>query len=192
MYFDNSNVFKSIRTLNWRIDVEKLCAKLSTDGPIWQTYFFAAVSEPPRFAQTNFYQMLKNKLRWETLILPLGSKTIRCKACSSIRRVSTEKGVDVAIATKLLTHAMNKAFDTAILVSGDKDYLETIKSVKNYGLRIEIVGFRHSMSRELAAESSSPVLFLDDVRKEIELVRFDEETEKLLEPESDETDIESK
>ncbi len=177
---DNSNVFKSIRRLNWRIDVEKLIASIEKDGPIWQTYFFAAVSEPPRFAQTNFYKMLKNKLHWETLILPLGSKTISCKNCKCTRRESTEKGVDVAIATKLLTHAINRAYDTAILISGDKDYLETVKAVKNLGLRVEIIGFHHSMSRDLADESSVPVLYLDDIKKEIELIKIDMETEKLL------------
>ena len=180
MYFDNSNIFKGQMDVGWRIDAEKLVARLSQDGDIWQTYFFAAVTDPPRYAQTAFYRRLKEVLRWETVLFPLGTKTVRCRSCKASHRTRAEKGVDVAIATKMLTHAMTRAFDTAILVSGDKDYLDTVRAVKNHGLRVEIVSFRHSLSHDLAHESSLPVLILDDIRKDIELPKPDEEAEKFV------------
>lgn len=186
MYFDNSNIFKAQQTSGWRIDAEKMMARLSRDGEIWQTYFFAAVNDPPRYSQTAFYRRLKEKLRWETIIFPLGSRTTRCWDCGATRRVHTEKGVDVAIATKMLTHAIVRAFESAILVSGDKDYLETVRTVKNFGLRVEIVSFRASLSGELAAESSAPVVFLDDLRSEIELFKPDTEAESLTTSEEEE------
>ena len=179
VYFDNSNIFHGQRYAGWRIDAEKLQARLEQDGPIWQVYFFGAATEPPRYMQTAFYRMLKEKLRWETLILGLGQKTVRCSACNRWRRTYTEKGVDVAIATRMLTHAIHKAFETAVLISGDKDYLETVKTIKNMGLRVEIVAFRESLSHELAHESSAPVLYLDDIRSEIELFKSDSEAEAL-------------
>ena len=183
VYFDNSNIFQGQIKVGWRIDAEKLMKKLSESGDVWQTFFFAAVTDPPRYSQTNFYKLLKDKLRWEVFLFPLGSKTVTCKSCKGAWRTYTEKGVDVAIATKLLTHAINKAFDTAILVSGDKDYIETIRNVKNFGLRVEIASFRHALSRELGAESSAPVIFLDDLKSEIEMKRPDIEAEKLTNPE---------
>ena len=124
--------------------------------------------------------MLKEKLHWETYVFPLGSRTLTCNKCGTSRRTLTEKGVDVAIATRLLTHAMNRAFETAILVSGDKDYLETVRLVKNMGLRVEIVTFRRSLSQELGNESSAPIMFLDDLRGEIELMKPDKEVEALV------------
>ena len=182
MYFDNSNIFHSQRHVGWRIDANKLFEKLQETGEIWQTYFFAAVTDPPRFSQTNFYKMLKNSLHWETFIFPLGQKTQKCKNCNSSWASWTEKGVDVALATKMLTHGMNKAFDTAILVSGDKDYLETVRTVKGFGLRVEIVAFRNSLANELAEESSMPVIYLDDIRIEIELVKPEPVVEELQGP----------
>src|SRR5437899_12268366 len=113
--------------------------------------------------------MLKEELRWETVLFSLGNKTFHCHNCKKTHYLKTEKGVDVAIATKMLTHAINKAFDTAILLSGDKDYLDTVRTVKNLGLRVEIVSFRHSLSSDLAAESSASIVYLDDLRNEIEL-----------------------
>ena len=100
-------------------------------------------------------------------------------------KLKAEKGVDVAVAMKMLTHATNKAFDTAILVSGDKDYLDTVKTVKNLGLRVEIVSFRRSLAPDLAAESSVPVLYLDDLRGEIESLRPDSEAEELVDTEGE-------
>ena len=52
MFVDNSNIFHGSRQAGWRIDAKKLHTKLEADGPIWQTFFFAAVSDPPgcRFA----------------------------------------------------------------------------------------------------------------------------------------------
>ena len=180
VYFDNSNIFHGQRNVGWRIDAEKLQAHLEQRGPIWQVYFFGAAIEPPRYMQTVFYRMLKEKLRWETLILPLGQKTVRCLNCGRSRRTYTEKGVDVAIATRMMTHAIHKAFETAVLISGDKDYLGTVKIIKDMGLRVEIVAFRESLSNELAHESSAPVLYLDDIRSDIELPKPDREAEALL------------
>ncbi len=186
MFIDNSNIFHGSRRAKWRIDAKKLHTKLEAEGPIWQTFFFAAVSDPPRYNQTGFYKMLKNDLHYEMTVFPLGSKTSRCGKCGDTRRSFTEKGIDVALATKLLILANNRAFETAIVVSGDKDYLETIKTVKSMGLRVEIVSWRESLSQELAEESSKRVIFLDDIRSEIERVAPDSEVEQLMPPQGDE------
>jgi uncharacterized LabA/DUF88 family protein len=163
-----------------------LHARLEVDGPIWQTFFFAAVSDPPRYNQTGFYKMLKNDLHYEMVILPLGSKTVACHQCGDKRRSYTEKGIDVALATKLLILANNKAFETAIVVSGDKDYLETVKAVKNLGIRVEIVSWKRSLSYELGQESSKNVVLLDDIRADIEKAAPDKEIEDLMPPGEDE------
>ena len=169
LFVDNSNIFQGSRHAGWRIDAKKLYERLCEDGPIWQTFFFAAVTHPPRYSQTGFYRMLKEELHFETIILPLGKRTTTCRKCGDNRVVPTEKGVDVALATKLLMLAQSRSFETAIILSGDKDYLETVQAVKSQGLRIEIVSWRASLSQELGHESSANVLFLDDLRSAIEL-----------------------
>ena len=185
MFVDNSNIFHGSQQAGWRIDAKKLHVKLELDGPIWQTFFFAAVSDPPRYNQTGFYKMLKNDLHYEMTVFPLGRKTVRCKNCSSSRLSYTEKGIDVALATKLLVLANHRAFETAILVSGDKDYLETVKAVKSMGMRVEIVSWRRSLSQELSQESSKSVILLEDLRGEVEKAAPDAEVEQLMTPEEE-------
>ena len=181
VFIDNSNVFHGQMNAGWRIDAKKLNQFLAREGEIWQTYVFASVSDPPRYQQTNFYKFLKNEMRYEVLLFELGRKTTKCGKCLTTKQVRVEKGVDVAVATKMLTLANNRAFDTAILVAGDKDYLETVKAVKANGLRVEIVAWRGTVSQEMQAESSRPVIFFDDIRKEIEATTTpDPEAEKLV------------
>lgn len=169
VFVDNSNVFHGFRAAGWRIDYRRLHEFLQREGSIWQTFFFASVTDPPLYEQTQFYRFLKNDMRFEVLLFKLGQRTVRCRNCGDSRRVLVEKGVDVALATKLLTLANNKAFDTAIVVAADKDYLETVRAVKQNGLRVEIVAWRGTISKEMEAESSRPVVYLNDVRSEIEL-----------------------
>jgi len=138
-FIDNSNVFHGQIAVGWRIDAKKLHAYLEREGEIWQTFFFASVTDPPRYQQTNFYHFIKNDLRYEVFLYELGRKTVRCNNCHTSRTMLAEKGVDVALDTKMLVLANNRAFDTALLVAADRDYLETVQAVKGNGLRVEIV-----------------------------------------------------
>jgi uncharacterized LabA/DUF88 family protein len=138
------------------------------------------VNDPFRFQQTNFYRFLKETLHFETVILPLAVRTIRCKDCGKTRSAFTEKGVDVALATKMFQLANSRSFETTVLVSGDKDYLETVRAVKAQGMRGEVYSWRGSLSRDLAAESSDDVVYLDDYKAEIQLTDpVDQEAENL-------------
>ena len=180
VFIDNSNVFHGQRTAGWRIDARRLQDFLERDGEVWQVFFFASVTDPPRYQQTNFYRFLKNEMRYEVILFKLGQKTVYCRKCETSRVVPVEKGVDVALATKLLTLANNRAFDTAILVAADKDFLETVRAVKSNGLRVEIVAWRGTISSEMEAESSRPVVYFDDIRGDIELTdQPDQEAEAL-------------
>ena len=169
VFIDNSNVFHGSLNAGWRIDARRLHAFLEREGEIWQAFFFASVTDPPGYRQTGFYKFIKNEMRYEVVLFKLGQRTLKCRVCGDSRRVPVEKGVDVALATKLLTLANHRAFDTAILVAGDKDYLETVRAVKQNGLRVEIVAWRGTISAEMEAESSCPVVYLNDVRNAIEL-----------------------
>jgi len=181
MFVDNSNCFHGQKDAGWRIDYKKLHAFLEKEGKIWQTFFFASVTNPPQYQQTKFYKFIKNIMRYEVKLFELGRKTVICRKCRNRRTVPVEKGVDVALATKLLTLANNRAFDTAILVAADKDYLDTVRAVKSNGLRVEILAWKGTISAEMESESSSSVVYLNDIRKQIEYTeRPDEEADKLM------------
>ena len=167
-FIDNANIFHGQHDAGWRIDWEKFARHMDRDGEVWQTYFFASEHDPPQPNESSFYQFIKEQLRWELMLYPLGKKTISCINCDHTAVVPAEKGVDVGLATKMLILAMNQAYETAILVAGDRDYLETIKYIKGLGLRVEVIAWRGNISDELADESSEAVVYLDDLKRHIE------------------------
>lgn len=166
-FIDNANIFHGQQDIGWRIDWQRFVRFLEEDGEIWQTYFFASEHDPPLQNETSFYQFLKEQLRWEVSLYRLGQKTLSCQNCEHTHTTFAEKGVDVGLATKMLMLGINQAYETAILVAGDRDYVETVKFIKGLGLRVEVIAWRNALSNELAAESSAPVVYLDDLEKKI-------------------------
>ena len=51
------------------------------------------------------------------------------------------KGVDIALATDMLSNAYNDNFDVAVLVAGDGDYIPLISEIKRLGKVIYLVFF---------------------------------------------------
>jgi uncharacterized LabA/DUF88 family protein len=185
VFVDNSNIFHGCKAVGWRIDAKKLTELIEKRGPVWQTIFFASTNDPPRFQQTNFYKFLKEVLHFETVILSLSQRTVHCKKCGDKRVTYTEKGVDVALATRMLSLANTRTFETAVLISGDKDYFETVRAVKSLGMRVEIYSWKGALSNDLAAESSADIVYLDDHRKDLQLTTpLDKDVESLLETDS--------
>lgn len=184
VFIDNSNIFHGCKAVGWRIDARKLMDLIRKRGEVWQTIFFASATDPPRFEQTNFYRFLKEVLHFETVVLELSRRTVRCRNCRSERITYAEKGVDVALATRMLSLANTRTFETAVLVSGDKDYLETVRAVKAQGMRVEMYSWRGALSRDLAAESSTDIVYLDDHRDELQMTTApDQDADRLLETE---------
>lgn len=167
-FIDNSNVFGGFKAAGWRIDWAKFQRYLEQSEPIWQVHFFASEQDPPRAIQTEFYRYLKDHLHWEVHLYDLGKKTHTCSGCGNKDTTPTEKGVDVGLATKMLILGVNRAYETAILIAGDRDYLETVQFVKNLGLRVEVISWKSALAPEIESESSSSVLSLDNLRFQVE------------------------
>ena len=60
-----------------------------------------------------------------------------------------EKRVDIAIAREMLINAFNQNYSVGILVAGDEDYLDLIKDVKRYGIRVTGSFFNQSTSPKI-------------------------------------------
>ena len=60
----------------------------------------------------------------------------KCPNCQETLRWSTEKGVNTAIVTALLSLAGECAFDAAVLVSSDTDYLPAVEWLQSRGFKV--------------------------------------------------------
>jgi uncharacterized LabA/DUF88 family protein len=67
--------------------------------------------------------------------------------------IMVEKGVDVMLATDLVTNAYKDHYDTAIVVSGDADFYPALQAVKDVGKHVEVAAFDMNLSAESARVS---------------------------------------
>ena len=168
-FIDNSYVFSGMLAAGWRISWERLHKRLGRDGDVWQTHFFATEHIPPKDNQRNFFNILSYNLGYEIHLTSTRQRFVKCDECGASKVIYVDKGADVALVTSLLILLKNNSYDTALILSGDGDYVDALREVKRCGKRIEIVGWRNSVSRELdEIASKRPILFLDDIRDDIE------------------------
>ncbi len=64
-----------------------------------------------------------------------------------------QKGVDVQLAVDLVHFAYTDAFDIVVILSGDIDLLESMKSVKNLGKHVIVFGAQSVTSEEIKREA---------------------------------------
>ena len=60
---------------------------------------------------------------------------------------------DIRLAVDMVKLAYNDAYDTAVLVSSDGDFVPAIKAVKEIGKNVENIGFENRVSYHLQKES---------------------------------------
>lgn len=64
-----------------------------------------------------------------------------CPSCQSDMRGTEEKGVDTRIATDLVHLAWENAFDVAVLVSSDQDFVPAAEILQAKGIKVIHAGF---------------------------------------------------
>lgn len=64
-----------------------------------------------------------------------------CPSCGSLFRGSQERGVDTAIVTDMIRLAWEDAYDIAVLVSSDSDFIPAVQFLGQRGLKVIQAGF---------------------------------------------------
>jgi len=75
-----------------------------------------------------------------------------------------EKKVDIKIAVDIISLAYENAYDTAVLVSGDGDFVPVVKKVKELDKNLEVWAFRYSLANALKEElEDENINYFDDI-----------------------------
>lgn len=162
IYWGQSN-FSKLCKEKFRIDFQKLIEVISSNRELVRTVYYCSMPVKPREAQIKFNDYLR-KLGIQVVEKKLRERTNEITNVSS----STEKGVDVALATDLLGYAWENAYDVAILVSGDEDYIGAVQKVMSKGKNVEVVSFKGSTSKELS-KNCTKTTYIDDVAGTVKL-----------------------
>ncbi|MFC1875445.1 NYN domain-containing protein [Chloroflexota bacterium] len=141
IFIDGSNVYHSLRAHFGKrnIDIGKFCQKLLGRRQLVRTYYYNAQvgqkEEPERYKrQRNFLDSIAaipyTELRLGRLVYNNWPNT-----------PPYEKGVDIQLATDMITHSFKGNYDAAILVAGDNDFVGALQAVKDNGKNVEVTLF---------------------------------------------------
>jgi uncharacterized LabA/DUF88 family protein len=151
IFIDGSNMYHSLKAFFKRTDIDLGCfsQKILEKRRLVRIYYYNAVvgktEEPERFNdQEKFFKSVAAIPYTE---LRLGHLVYTNQWPSS---PPFEKGVDVQLATDMITHAFKNNYDVAILVAGDNDFVGAIQAIKDNGKHVEVALFgQESTSRQL-------------------------------------------
>ncbi|HIC97261.1 MAG TPA: NYN domain-containing protein [Aquificaceae bacterium] len=171
IFIDGSNLFHGIRHLNVKIDYVKLVEFLRESRRLVRAYFYTAVPQDKdvKKGTPEWDSFLRQKKFLDELALSgIKVKLARLRKLPSGEFL--EKEVDIMLATDMLSLAYQNAYDTAILVSGDSDFIYTVEEVQRIGKRVENATFKKTSSYNLR-KVCDRFLLLDDF---LDRITYDE------------------
>ncbi len=141
-----------------RFNLQELIKQLGQKRNVNRSYYYNAVLTDDydnnlREGQQRFFESLR---RIPYVTVRLGR--LHKREDGSL----VEKGIDVAIAVETLTLAYEDAYDTALIVSGDGDYVELVEALKRKGKHVEVAMFRNQ-SAGVLIEHVDMFVPLDDL-----------------------------
>ena len=168
-HYENSKNFN-------RIDYFRLGKAINEKIPIKseviKTYLFAY--KPCDTLMTlnyysNYYDWLTKLKVTPYLEIIEGRQEIRIpdKAVFNINDPSTyyteEKETDINLATHMVSKAFQNAFDVAILISGDTDYIKVIETLHSIGKVVVIAHFKHQNISRYNNLCDAHIVLYDDI-----------------------------
>ena len=135
VFIDGNNLFHAARFHNIDIDYNKLLRVLLGDGRLLRAFFYTGVDAGAERQQGFLLWMRRNGFR------------VVQKELKTFYDGTRKANLDVEIAVDMLSLAGK--YDTAILVSGDEDFVYAINAVAYKGCRVEVAGFRSNTAPRL-------------------------------------------
>ncbi|MFC2169465.1 NYN domain-containing protein [Acidobacteriota bacterium] len=154
IFIDGSNVYRESKRYfgdDYQVDYLKLIEQLRGDFDLIRTYFYGST----KIGDDSFYESLQYK----------GIKTTK-KPLKRRGNSHIEKGVDVALATDVLSLGFRSAYDVAFIVSGDGDFISVIELIQWLGKIVHVSFFENSMAKTLKLMADS-VVYLDGWQEKI-------------------------
>ncbi|MBI2099297.1 NYN domain-containing protein [Candidatus Uhrbacteria bacterium] len=157
VFIDNSNVYKylnGLRKINkiWvcLYDPLKLAKKLAGNRTLVAVYFYCTPPPSQMLLTTDGKEKYSIQTKYYTEIQKLPGIEVKFGNLQGAGGELKEKNLDTQLTANMISLAAQNMFDTAILVSNDRDYVSAIEPTKNlFNKKIELVYFKGFVSASL-------------------------------------------
>jgi len=150
LYHVIKNMFKSSVKL-MSFNFEKFIKKIVGNRKFIRAYYYNAPLDWKRdittySKQQKFFEKLREIPNFKLVLCRMQ------KVKSGGRTVYQIKEDDIQLAVDMVKLAYNNAYDTAVLVSSDGDFVPVIQTIKEIGKNVENIGFENKFSHHLKQE----------------------------------------
>ena len=161
IFIDGSNMYHSLKHFYKRanIDLGRFCQKILNKRHLVRIYYYNA-----KVGQKEEPQRYKDQKKFFAGVTAIPYTELRLGRLVYNNWPNTppyEKGVDIQLATDMITHSYKNNFDTAILVGGDSDYVGAVQAVKDNGKNMEVALFGNERTSVPLRTVSDRVLRID-------------------------------
>ncbi len=143
IFFDGQNFYRSLLRYDesLRVDYDRLALWITqaAGGPtaaFCGAYYYVGISADAPPLVEGFLRGLELRPGYFVRREPRVRRTGGCSACGREYEYTTEKRVDTRLVAELIQYAANGAFDAAVLVSGDDDFVPAVEAVNALGKRV--------------------------------------------------------
>lgn len=143
IFFDGQNFYRSLLRYDesLRVDYDRLAQWITqaAGGPtaaFCGAYYYVGISADAPPLVEGFLKGLELRPGYFVRREPRVRRTGGCSACGREYEYTTEKRVDTRLVAELIQYAANGAFDAAVLVSGDDDFVPAVEAVNALGKRV--------------------------------------------------------
>jgi hypothetical protein len=143
IFFDGQNFYRSLLRYDetLRVDYDRLATWITQQvgggtAMFGGAYYYVGVSAGAPPLVEAFLKGLELRPGYFVKREPRVRRTGRCNVCSGEYEYTTEKRVDTRLVADLIHYAANGAYDAAVLVSGDDDFVPAVEAVNALGKQV--------------------------------------------------------
>jgi hypothetical protein len=143
IFFDGQNFYRSLQRFDetLRVDYDRLATWITqaVGGPpamFGGAYYYVGVSPDAPVVVEAFLKGLELRPGYFVKRDRRVRRSVRCPACGTENEYTTEKRVDTRLVADLIHFAANGAYDAAVLVSGDDDFVPAVEAVNALGKQV--------------------------------------------------------
>lgn len=170
IFIDGSNLYYSLKDLGVsKIDFQKLVNLLKKNRLLVSVFYYNApldisVDSKKYWEQQKFFDALRRIPGFNVVLARL-----RKHKREDGTIIFEVKGDDIYLATDLISGAYENLYDTALIVSGDEDFVPAIRKAQKLGKKVENV-YSHSTSSNYLKKTCNSSFCIDKkITKSIEL-----------------------
>ena len=121
IFIDNSNIFKGFKKYNIKVDYQKLKDAIVRNRELQAIFLYEGI----------IYPINPNKKKWYNDLKLISGYTVKTSFDKLTKTNVIEKKIDIKMAIDIISLAYEDKYDTAVLVTGDGDFVPVVKKLKH-------------------------------------------------------------